>query len=148
MNDAPHRFEMRLPSNAGSVRLARRFVTSVLGEALREDERGLIETAGLLVSELATNAVLHARTPFTVTVEASEGCVRVEVYDSSPVLPARRPYTVTASTGRGIAIIHDLATDEGAERRGGGKVVWFELSRGEPGIAASERARRRTRELS
>lgn len=129
MNHQRDRFEVRLPSCAASVRVARRFVGSVLGETLRVDETGVVETAALLVSELATNAVLHARTPFSVTVDISADCVRVEVQDDSPMLPARRPYTVTASTGRGIAIVHDLAAENGAERRGGGKVVWFELSR-------------------
>lgn len=129
MTDQRDRFEVRLPAYAASVRVARRFVGSVLRETLRADEAGVVETASLLLSELATNAVLHARTPFTVTVEVSAECVRVEVQDDSPVLPARRAYTVTASTGRGIAIVHDLAADNGSERRGGGKVVWFELSR-------------------
>lgn len=142
MSDHEDRFEVRLPAHATSVRVARRFVGAVLEELVSAQEGDLVETALLLVSELATNAVLHARTPFRIVIDVDAGCVRVEVHDGSPVLPARRPYTVTASTGRGIAIVHDLAAEDGAERVGGGKVVWFELSRAGADAAASAAVRR------
>ena len=89
-----------------------------------------METAALLISELVTNAVLHARAEPEVVISAAAGVVRIEVHDASPVLPARRYYGTEAGTGRGIMLVEEMSTGWGAEPRGSGKVVWFELAPG------------------
>ena len=48
---------------------------------------GLIDEARLVTSELATNAVRHAQTPFAVSIERSNGDLTLSVRDWSPVLP-------------------------------------------------------------
>jgi anti-sigma regulatory factor (Ser/Thr protein kinase) len=83
--------------------------------------------AVLLVSELVTNALLHARSAPTVELSRDGDRVRIGVRDDSPVVPRRRRYANDAATGRGIALVEQLATDWGSERVGDGKRVWFEL---------------------
>jgi anti-sigma regulatory factor (Ser/Thr protein kinase) len=83
--------------------------------------------AVLLVSELVTNALLHARSAPTVELTRDGDRVRVAVCDDSPVAPRRRQYATDAATGRGIALVDHLATEWGSERVGDGKCVWFEL---------------------
>ena len=67
---------------------ARRFVTSALASWGRPD---LVDDAAVIVAELATNAVLHARTAFTVTVSRpAGGTIRISVQDASGDLPRPR----------------------------------------------------------
>ena len=58
------------PGTPESVAMAREFVAVHLAEHLLP---GLIDEARLVTSELATNAVRHAQTPFAVTIERSNG---------------------------------------------------------------------------
>ena len=96
--------------------------------ALREmDASGACDDAASLVSELATNAVIHARTPFTLVVSRIEDAVRVSVHDGSAVLPRRRAYGLDAATGRGLRLMSTMSSDWGIDAEAGGKVVWFEL---------------------
>jgi len=107
-------------------------VRDLLDQAGRDD---LAESAVLLVSEVVTNAILHAGTPIEVTLRL-DGGLRVEVADGSEHLPVRRRYATTAGTGRGLMMLEELADAWGVQRRPGGKVVWFELGRGaETGLA-------------
>ncbi|HEX8496527.1 MAG TPA: ATP-binding protein, partial [Actinomycetales bacterium] len=65
---------LELPAIGSSVSLARRFVTSALRERGLEQ---LCDDAALAVSELVTNAVLHARTQVDVTVRTGGPVVEV-----------------------------------------------------------------------
>src|SRR6266542_4180132 len=56
----------------------------------------------LVVSELVTNAVLHARTEVVLTLELRPGVARVGVRDNSPATLAVRNYSPEAVTGRGL----------------------------------------------
>src|SRR5206468_2951238 len=85
--------------------------------------------AELLVSELVTNAVLHARTDLTVAVERRGENVRVSVSDGSARQPRLRHHSVEAGTGRGLLLVERMARRWGVEPAGTGKVVWFEVSR-------------------
>lgn len=88
----------------------------------------VVDTCVLLVSELATNAVLHARTPFTVTVEQLP-VLRVEVHDDDPRLPHARDYGPEAASGRGLHLVEALSQSSGTVTHpSGGKSVWFELA--------------------
>jgi anti-sigma regulatory factor (Ser/Thr protein kinase) len=114
------------PDPSSSAR-ARRLVERELAGSCPPD---IVETAMLLVSELVTNVVLHARTAMRLSVEIVSGRVRVEVRDASPVSPVSRHYDVEASTGRGLALVAGLADAWGTNEQPGGKIVWFELSGG------------------
>jgi anti-sigma regulatory factor (Ser/Thr protein kinase) len=109
-----------------SVRQARRYVSERL-RAIGFD--AALFAAELLVTELVTNAILHARSTVTVTVERHGEHVRVAVGDESARAPRARAHSVEAGTGRGLMIVDKMATRWGVELRDGGKVVWFELSR-------------------
>ncbi|HEX2698957.1 MAG TPA: ATP-binding protein [Acidimicrobiales bacterium] len=93
-------------------------------------------SACLLATELATNAVVHARTPYRITLELGPPNLRVLVADGSRALPSRRPPDSSAVTGRGLSIVEALALDWGARHAGDGKVVWFDLATG-PGDSVS-----------
>ncbi len=105
------------------VLVARRFVAATL--ASWHLAHGDVP---LLVSELVTNAVLHARSDFSVTVVAHDDRVRVEVFDSNPRLPAPADVPAEAYSGRGLLILQGLANAWGVEAHAGeGKTVWFEV---------------------
>lgn len=88
----------------------------------------LIDEATLLVSEVVTNAVLHAATGIELICTVETGRLCVEVRDRSPVLPGRRHYHDDAMTGRGLGMVEELASAWGVEPAPtGGKTVWFEL---------------------
>jgi len=87
---------------------------------------GCREAARMILSELASNAVRHARTPFEVTVRVGD-VVWVGVRDSS----RRQPRVLFASpddiSGRGLTLVSALATRWGIDWRDGQKVVWAEV---------------------
>lgn len=109
------------------VREARVFT----GEVLVDDgvEASIIEVALLLVSELVTNAVVHARGTIRVTVHSDAHWVRIEVEDQGSGRPVLRPATQNQPGGRGLRVVDKLATDWGTERRANDKVVWCEIAR-------------------
>ncbi|PZS36884.1 MAG: hypothetical protein DLM58_00770 [Pseudonocardiales bacterium] len=107
-----------------SPRAARRFVL----DALRQwGHYPLLDDAGLIVTELATNAVLHARTEYTVHVSSSAHAIRIAVRDSSPTPPSRRDASLVATSGRGLGIVAALADQWNVESVTAGKSVWAEL---------------------
>ena len=69
----------------GSVRAAREFVRGQLSDRPAHDR----DLAVLLVSELATNAIVHVGQPFKVRVDLSAPCIWVGVDDPSPICPNR-----------------------------------------------------------
>jgi PAS domain S-box-containing protein len=112
------------PPEPASVAAARRLVADSLAGLNQES---LVDVALLLVSEVVTNAVLHAGTPIDLSLEAENAHVRIEVIDESPQLPSPRGYGEDATTGRGLGLVESLASAYGVERRPVGKVVWFEV---------------------
>ena len=104
-----------------SVSAARRFVDELVGQIANAD------VVLLGVSELATNAVIHAQSDFRVSVLASHSVIRVEVSDSSPQHPVVGEPGPDGVGGSGIRILGHLSTRWGVEDRPGAKTVWFEL---------------------
>jgi anti-sigma regulatory factor (Ser/Thr protein kinase) len=90
----------------------------------RDDE--LVDVAELLVSELVTNAVLHAASRFRLTLSAAHGVLRCEVTDSGRSTPQVRQ-AGAAESGRGMFLVDALARRWGCHQDGPGKTVWFEL---------------------
>ncbi len=117
---------VELPADARSVAAARKVVRSTLSGW---DLDHLCDTVTLLTSELATNAILHARTPLLLQLERRSGALRVTVADNNPSTPHRRTNGLQAGTGRGLALIETMAEVWGTDRpfRGHAKGVWFEL---------------------
>ncbi|HEX2175461.1 MAG TPA: SpoIIE family protein phosphatase [Nocardioidaceae bacterium] len=116
-----------LPVGAAACPLARRFVTSRLTEWNVDEE--LVETAQLCVSELVTNAIIHAGTSSQVTVRLDDERLLVSVRDhgrSDAVRPVEGEEP-TVSTGRGLTIVDVLSTTWSSERSVDGTTVWFEL---------------------
>lgn len=123
-----------LPPEPSSVAAARRFVQDTL------DAWGLDEaawTAALLISELATNAVIHGRTPYSVEISRDADTVRVGVLDGSPVAPGLRRYGSDSTTGRGLRLVDSMSSRWGVVPREQGKSVFFEIDAGEAGTALS-----------
>ena len=116
---------LTLPAQAESVSKARRFVRQRL---LELGAPAAIDDAETLVSELATNAVLHARTDYTIAVSRTNGTIRVRVHDLSAVLPRQRHYGPDSTTGRGIRLVTALAVDWGVDPEHPGKAIWFDLA--------------------
>jgi hypothetical protein len=86
------------------------------------------EWAALVTSELATNAVLHARTGFDVGV-GSNGEVVISVSDLDPGLPLHGVPGPDATGGRGILIVASTSDAWGVEQRPNGKRVWCSTTR-------------------
>ncbi|MDX6560562.1 MAG: hypothetical protein QOD65_376 [Gaiellales bacterium] len=104
---------------------SRRFVLATLEELACEH---FSIDAALVVTELATNSVEHARSDFTVSVALSHGGIRIEVYDTSPLRPMAQEPSTVATSGRGLLIVDALASAWGTVHAGAGKVVWVQLS--------------------
>lgn len=124
------------PAWASSVADARAYVTTSLGHL----PPTVCETAALLVSELATNAVRHGTGDFEVSVrELPDGGVWVGVGDAGAGHPVLRSPRITDEHGRGLRLVSSLADRWGVRRRRGEprKTVWFELN-GSPGGPATE----------
>ena len=82
----------------------------------------------LCLSEVVTNAVLHAGPPIHVIGDVVDTKVRVEVSDGSKAAPIQRTPEQTSPTGRGLNLLDNLASDWGVEITSSGKTVWFEIS--------------------
>ncbi|NUP39360.1 MAG: ATP-binding protein [Streptomyces sp.] len=92
---------------------------------------GLVDPAGLVLSELVTNAVRHAATPPGREIETrffrlSDDRVRIEVHDASPARPVMRRTAETDEGGRGLPLVDAVTAHQwGVSSRGGvGKLVW------------------------
>ena len=83
----------------------------------------------LLVSELVTNAVLHAKSEAEVVVQLRAECIRVEVLDRSRELPVVKDVPPDATSGRGMALVRSYASAWGTRSLPHGKAVWFEVPR-------------------
>ncbi|MFE2106336.1 ATP-binding protein [Kitasatospora sp. NPDC059463] len=122
-----------LPRHRKSPRLARQELRSFLlpfpsGELL-------LPSGELLVSELVTNAVQHAHAPrdrliFILFRLAPDLTLRIEVHDADSEKPALRAASDSDEAGRGLLLVHELATQWGCcPRIGGvGKFVWCHIS--------------------
>ncbi|MDX3131190.1 SpoIIE family protein phosphatase [Streptomyces europaeiscabiei] len=142
---------LSLPSGPLAPGAARRFVGAALAEWAELDLPGaaalsarLVEDALVVVSELVTNAVVHAGTDVELLcrlgrdVPAAAGWLLVEVSDHHPSKTVRdegaeRPYLVerpygAAEYGRGLRLVAALSEAWGITYRTGVKTVWARLS--------------------
>lgn len=118
--DHSHTFD--LPGTADGVAIARNHVRS----ALQSHDPDIVDTVSLLVSELVTNALLHADSRPRLRIEHSADSVRVTVDDQSNNSPeVRHPSPTDGKRGRGLLLVDALASSWGWEPRAVGKCVWF-----------------------
>jgi anti-sigma regulatory factor (Ser/Thr protein kinase) len=101
----------------------------VLQDVLGSSGGELADVLVLAANELATNAVLHARTEFTVRVVVDAAHVRVEVTDGNSRVPQPFLAPADATSGRGMAIIEGSGLHWGIDRHAGGKTVWLQSAR-------------------
>ena len=123
----------RLRATARGARLARRLTASSLASWGYPYESDANETAQLLVSELATNAVTHGRVPgrdfeLRLMLLPEEDTLRIEVSDTRG---ERRPQVLRAAFGdehgRGLIVVDALSRTWGVRERIVGKTVWAEI---------------------
>jgi hypothetical protein len=118
----------RFPPSSHTPRFARMFV----GETLTAwGLRHVIPDCNLVVSELATNAVRHARSDLTVSLSQAGNVIRVSVGDSSEAPPAVGAPGVARPDGYGLPLVDQLTAGWGHYQRGSGKLVWAHLSTAE-----------------
>ncbi|MGI5472605.1 ATP-binding protein [Streptomyces sp. CA-132043] len=142
---------LTLPSAPESVPMARRYVTGVLAgwdEAGGAERADLHDIVLLIVSELATNAVVHTlgRSPaFTVVLHLDrDEVLTIGVTDSHPRMPRRLPAAVQQDNGRGLVIIRTLVAETGGKitiepTDAGGKTVRVALPWPTPAPRAAPR---------
>lgn len=118
--------EWTLPSDTASVSVARRLATDVLTDVPSDK----VEVVALVVSELTTNCVRHARTEFRLKVIRNSNHVHVEVTDRADGEPAVKTPPPSEAHGRGLQIVQTLARGWGVvpAASGSGKTVWCTLA--------------------
>ncbi|MFI7147314.1 ATP-binding protein [Nonomuraea sp. NPDC050022] len=123
-----HRWCRNFPGTRSQVREARRFVTSYLADRPEAD------TAALIVSELATNAIRHSRSGrvggnFGVTIHAGgELLILAVLDDGGPTGPHIRQAAEHEQTGRGLHLVEELTTRWGVYGDEYGRTVWVLLA--------------------
>jgi anti-sigma regulatory factor (Ser/Thr protein kinase) len=122
---------LTFPAELHSVGAARRFLRATLREWNSDHYE---YAAPLVLTELVTNATLHAGTPYTVQLRLEPTHLVVEVVDHSPRLPRALRYATDATTGRGITLIDSFSSAWGATPTPDGKVVWAHVRPDEPAV--------------
>jgi hypothetical protein len=111
----------RFPADIESPRAARHFVSDVMHE--RGFGREARDEAELVVTELSANAVVHADSAFSVSLDAGAEIVRIAVHDSVPVDPA----LLIVRPRRGLGLVSAISRDWGVDVTAQGKTVWAEI---------------------
>ncbi|CAM5384972.1 MULTISPECIES: ATP-binding protein [Streptomyces] len=127
---------LSLAQAGGIVPTARDFARQALGDwgwlpASTADRRAAAEDVLLVVSELVTNACLHAEGPEELRIGRTPKGLRVEVVDRGAGQPApRTPHRAGRPGGHGMFIVQRLCLDWGVLRTpdAPGKTVWAELA--------------------
>ncbi|MEE1929351.1 ATP-binding protein [Streptomyces sp. TRM 70351] len=127
---------LRLVGVSGAVQRSRDFTRTALNDwgwlpAVEADQRAAAEDVLLVVSELVTNACLHAGGPQELRLAYGPRSLRVEVLDAGAGEPApRSPHRAGRPGGHGMFIVERLCLDWGVAHapEGSGKAVWAELA--------------------
>lgn len=127
---------LSLGQASGIVPMARDFARQALHDwgwlpASSADRRAAAEDVLLVVSELVTNACLHAEGPEELRIGRTSKTLRVEVVDRGTGQPApRTPHRAGRPGGHGMFIVQRLCLDWGVQRtpEAPGKTVWAELA--------------------
>ncbi len=145
---------IELPDDRRSAGHARAFVAEHCGQW---DLGQVCDDLTLPVSELVTNAIVHARSPLQLTVSLTERFIEVAVRDGNPRPPIIRPVRIdplgdidrasispngpvdprdpmlvvgeagSVTAGRGLLIVDAVADEWGVNELSQGKTVWFRI---------------------
>jgi anti-sigma regulatory factor (Ser/Thr protein kinase) len=119
-SEAARSFEMAY----GAPRAARHFVV----ETLRSwGDQALIDDGAIVATELAANAVGHARSAFTVAVTRCADAVRISVRDDTPLPTADGDAALAPSHGHGLGLVAAVARRWAVDSLADGKIVWAEM---------------------
>jgi hypothetical protein len=123
-DDAPRGATATFAFSRQAPAAARHFAVGALPALGAAD---LADDAALVVTELAANAIVHARSGFTVDLAARPGLLRISVRDAGPAPAAA---ALPAAPLHGLGAVDALASRWGVEPLGpAGKAVWVELTR-------------------
>ena len=116
--------DLRIPLDDRAPGVARHTLDGLSGWVADED----LERFQLAVSELVTNAIVHGRSRFTVTMTRKRAAVRIEVTDPCPRRPVLTVGDAQAMHGRGLQLVERLSSDWSSYIADDGrKVVWGEV---------------------
>ncbi|MFD9502414.1 ATP-binding protein [Streptomyces sp. NPDC060035] len=88
-----------------------------------KDAPETVDAILLSVSELISNAHVHAHSDAQLVLTWDSRCLHVSVHDSDPLPPAQQPENLTTTGGRGLAIVDALADGWATHRQASGKTV-------------------------
>lgn len=122
--------ELHLPHDAAAVPAARHSVASIVAYAADD----LVDRVSLVISELATNVVLHAEAPFTLRASYTDQQLLLEVHDETSEGPHDNESTDLDQGGRGMDVVDAVADRWGTTFHEPGKTVWaaFDAAGGSP----------------
>jgi CheY-like chemotaxis protein len=123
----PRSAAFRVADRADEIASARRFVANH-GEAWGYED--IIDDALIVVSELVTNAIMHARSACDLRLKDAEHILRIEVIDGGHGSPELQRPSAHAEHGRGLLLVSAMCAAWGVDTLGDGrKMVWAELKR-------------------
>jgi MEDS: MEthanogen/methylotroph, DcmR Sensory domain len=117
------------PLDRDSPREARHFALDLLRGWRIEQRCGvnLASDVAIVVGELATNAVLHAGSGFTVSLMLAMDAVRIQVEDARPLAGSHGDPPLPVSPDHGLGLVDAVSARWGVQPADGGKTVWAEL---------------------
>jgi anti-sigma regulatory factor (Ser/Thr protein kinase) len=117
------------PLDRDAPRAARHFALDLLCSWRLEQRCGvtLASDIAIVVSELATNAVRHARSGFTVSLTLAGDVVRIRVEDARPLPRVHGDPPLPVSPDHGLGLVATVSVRWGVQPADGGKTVWAEL---------------------
>jgi anti-sigma regulatory factor (Ser/Thr protein kinase) len=124
VSDDPRHASLELPATTGAPRVARHFTIETLQ---RWGAVGAIETAELVVSEMVTNALRHARTGSRLELRETDGCLRIEVVDFGRGGAVKADPDLGDLGGRGLMLVEAMTRRWGARLDGSEHLVWCEI---------------------
>jgi anti-sigma regulatory factor (Ser/Thr protein kinase) len=86
-----------------------------------------VEPTLLVVTELLSNAIEHARGPGRLSLELADDTVHVQVRDDAPEEPHLQSPDPLGTRGRGLQLVDALSSRWGWTDDSPGKVVWAEV---------------------
>ncbi|HEX5532305.1 MAG TPA: ATP-binding protein [Actinomycetales bacterium] len=123
-----------VPCDPSGATVGRHAVTAALTETLhsagsedRKADQELVYEAGVVATELVSNAIRACRSRIALRLEVHHGSIRIEVYDDGPGMPVERRTRADEVGGRGLRIVGSLSTSWGTIPRPAGKCVWSEM---------------------
>jgi anti-sigma regulatory factor (Ser/Thr protein kinase) len=116
-----------LPAHVASPGVARAWLFTIADTTTLPAE--LVSDATLVLSELVTNAVIHAATDVHVYIEVHDANgIHLEVGDATHTVPQVLPAAPEEEGGVGMRIVERLAAAWGVRQVSDGKVVWADLA--------------------